>query len=1506
MYELNRVRLVGIGPRGARYTDVTIDLSGVGDPVSSGRLFDEAHHRPSPWSLLMLENGGGKSVLLKLLFSVVLPGRRKTVGGASLDKFILETDVGHVALEWMHVQTGDRLVTAKVSQRRAVTAGNTNPLAEAWYTFRPSDSLDLAGLPVMAEGRRQKIEAYRKAVEEADREQPSTQMSWMGDEQKTWRTHLRSLGIEPDLYDIQRSMNVDEGEAAHAFKFSSSKGFVDWLLTTVTDPADSRSVEETFEQWATTVADRDRMLLERDFLDGTTIRLDELAGGHAVHEAARRTRATARQKATQLADLVAARHADAEQLAEELGQASSDARTQVQTSVMGTRAAREEANEIRLQTLRLELADATRTSEQRRADLDAIELQLHGWNTVNLIEERAAADAAAQSLAHQVQQADATAAPALRRRDEAAGRLLAKLEYEAQASMTAALRDAEAAADHRRRADTADTAGEAVALELNTACERHRVALASVEEATAALAGAAEQQLVPTGTDAASLQRLLDQAGHDHEAGTARLTEARAVVVATADVLATAEGGEDRTRKAVEQARRLAERAADLHTAATESALRVSVLDSIAQAAGGTEADDTESLSVEELDRSADTLLGVLGADRDHHTASLAAATALWSEDDRLLQALGNGGLLPARDEVGRAVDTLTAAGISAHPGWSYLRDTAAASERSRLIQAHPHLADGVVLVDANQLDLARSVLDAAQLLPVAAVAVDAGAALLDPSASTGGFVVDPTPALYDEDAAAVRRAELGSEMAAHSQVIQRLTAQLDDTHAAYTELSLWRRANPPGHLTTLREESARLAGLSDTADADHRTAEAELADLTENHRSALSDRETAGAVERTASDRVAALVTLERQVSRAAASGAGLPALQETIQRSSLQKEEKKAERQRHLDTSMELTTAAANHRNQSERHKTEARQVLSTSGTPAQTVPAEPVSQLRTAAEATQATYLAVATSPDLRHDAEQAAEKARAARETLLLRDPAHVTEGERLLTTPEGANRTSWAVAIGGARRRQTLLTAETAKLAQQIGGLGQAVAGAKPAEEGRLSWTSLPPELTPTSVSHGRELQRGAIDRWNQAQVVLNDANAHLSDVEEQRTAVDADRTRFYEAWLPLATLLAIDSITVAPTAVPFDGTGEDAARQAAAAVTADRQSAQTVEVARDRVHEAVTALTTFANTDRFETMANPVRRAILDSQPSLLAVNAGRWAGDLRARQASLTSDLENATKYRKTIIDRLTALVDQALTTLRQAAKLSKLPADLGDWAGRRFLRISFAETNVAAISVRVSEVVDRVADEYSSRSAGSLVSSRKRDGIALLLEAVHAAVPRGFRVDVLKPDSVLRDERVSIEEMGEVFSGGQELTAAIVLYCTLAALRANERGQMRSKHSGVLFLDNPIGRASASYLIDLQQSVARSLGVQLVYTTGLMDDRVLAAFPLWVRMRNDADLRAGLKHIRVAEVVRAHLPAGYNEDLAGASAAAAEAEVSSTRVYRRSPAAAADGGQP
>ena len=75
----------------------------------------------------------------------------------------------------------------------------------------------------------------------------------------------------------------------------------------------------------------------------------------------------------------------------------------------------------------------------------------------------------------------------------------------------------------------------------------------------------------------------------------------------------------------------------------------------------------------------------------------------------------------------------------------------------------------------------------------------------------------------------------------------------------------------------------------------------------------------------------------------------------------------------------------------------------------------------------------------------------------------------------------------------------------------------------------------------------------------------------------------------------------------------------------------------------------------------------------------------------------------------------------------------------------------------------------------------------------------------------------------------------------------------------------------------------------MASALGVQLIYTTGLLDANALAEFPLIIRLRNDADLRAGLKFISVEEHLRPGLPAIDPDDVQ------VQGELTSTRIYRR-----------
>ena len=94
------------------------------------------------------------------------------------------------------------------------------------------------------------------------------------------------------------------------------------------------------------------------------------------------------------------------------------------------------------------------------------------------------------------------------------------------------------------------------------------------------------------------------------------------------------------------------------------------------------------------------------------------------------------------------------------------------------------------------------------------------------------------------------------------------------------------------------------------------------------------------------------------------------------------------------------------------------------------------------------------------------------------------------------------------------------------------------------------------------------------------------------------------------------------------------------------------------------------------------------------------------------------------------------------------------------------------------------------------------------------------------------------------------------------------------------------MLFLDNPIGRASAGYLLELQREGPRARRAAR-RTTGLFDAGALNAFPLIIRLRNDADLRAGRKYLSVDAQIATALDALAEPDGSG--------RVDATRVFRR-----------
>jgi hypothetical protein len=244
-----------------------------------------------------------------------------------------------------------------------------------------------------------------------------------------------------------------------------------------------------------------------------------------------------------------------------------------------------------------------------------------------------------------------------------------------------------------------------------------------------------------------------------------------------------------------------------------------------------------------------------------------------------------------------------------------------------------------------------------------------------------------------------------------------------------------------------------------------------------------------------------------------------------------------------------------------------------------------------------------------------------------------------------------------------------------------------------------------------------------------------------------------------------------------------------------------------------------------------------------------VAVRAGDLAEDLATREKAISQQIAKVETHKRNVVVRLADLVDEALADLSRASTLSELPAEIGPWAGQQFLTVA-ARTRPTPeqVQLRVGELVERMV------TAGKV----DLDPVELLWRATEAAVTDGFRASVLKPAPDQPPGRTPVEDMRK-WSGGENLTASLVLFCVLAKLRAENRtGSKAGAVGGVVPLDNPLGKANYLPFLELQRKVAAANGVQLLFWTGIGDLAAVGAFPRIAAMRKKpAASRPGVAYV-------------------------------------------------
>ena len=393
---------------------------------------------------------------------------------------------------------------------------------------------------------------------------------------------------------------------------------------------------------------------------------------------------------------------------------------------------------------------------------------------------------------------------------------------------------------------------------------------------------------------------------------------------------------------------------------------------------------------------------------------------------------------------------------------------------------------------------------------------------------------------------------------------------------------------------------------------------------------------------------------------------------------------------------------------------------------------------------------------------------------------------------------------------------------------------------RPAARAHKQGLGLPPDQPTPETSKEAINCREALDRAIEADTIqITDLDSKISETEREEQTL---KSRI-SARTPHITTLEdiIDSSDGAPPALPED---DLLVSQIVSDAKRHTQSLfQKYQVARGVVDERVEQLHTVSRKEEFSAIPSIARERLANLPREELLQRCGEFIQSHEAWQKVLRNEVETLSKDKDLVVRALDGVATSAVRLLGKAERASIMPDAFPGWTGQPFLRITAQPvTEPAARRDRLAALVSRLVAEKAIPTGHALASAALRE------------VGGTIRATLLKPEDPLRPDRHDITEFG-TFSGGEKMTAAVLLYVTLAQLRTRGRVEhTRERQAGVLLLDNPFGTASKREFVELQLRLARQMGVQLIYTTGVNDLGALDVLPRILRLRKrHRDRRSG-----------------------------------------------------
>ena len=1460
MPRLLRVRFVSVGHAGARFDDLLLDMRDrQGEPTDS---------------TLWLRNGGGKTSLLSLFFALIRPDKREFLGlrvtgrteghPNELKDFILPEDRSLLVCEWA-LDGGaslfadaqqQRYLTGVFYERRSGADDDVQRLFFAGYVAADDPAMQIDGLPLYASVERRTRRTLSSFRQEwlALRERHPALQAACTENQREWGQILDGVGIDTELFAYQLRMNRRESGADELFRFSDHERFIDFLL----EVAHTTELGDKLRQNLGTlrremIERKDRLKPEEELITGLADRLVPLVELASERRNQRDTAGQVRAELETLRAYVANRLIQLE--TERTGRISA----QEEARALSAQAKRDASEaDRRAAALRLHAARA----RQAQAQDELVRLNSQRENALRwrytldaALPLRAALQAEQRAAAHRraLDERQSEAAPLLKETKDAAEHYAAALVHEAS-------RLNEEAACHKVTAEEAERlarqAGVDVAVlhrelsQLRKAIEGHQHALAEIERQRKQLVDAGVLHSGELATDAVTRLTNARQAAKEEEASAYAAEQQHRAAAEQIDIERGSIEHQQQEREALIHS--LAQALDEART--TERALCGNPL--LAQLF------QIEAAEVA-LESLLDRALAQLPEESECLQRKILELRAERATDEHACHALESTGLLPPSSDVELVLANLH----HAWSGWVYLAENTRNKAALRdVVRAAPHLAAGVVVRDEDYPHVKETLERTTAAVPSSPVAVARASALLHAKANDDYHVIGPrSDAYFDKAAGQSELEQRRKRLALNDEGLTELARRKDAVDDLRHQLAEFRRRWPSGWRSN-KEQAKR------SAEAEVQTLSAQVAKLTtraQELRGLETDAREKGrqAGERAQRSNESCLRAQSFEQHQEGREGMVRQALwdAEATERTLPAKigdAEQKLES--HDERARQARDESARHEVRALLLKEERGNIRYLRGEPAPQP--GPLDSLRIRYEECISLYERRVSQDGLQNLLQREEEQAREERRKLgqKLEVARKAREAGRLSLTEEEVaaalqtltDQSRLETNLEEASRAYDSVHGAKARQDQIVQGLAKQIEGTT-ARARELGVDTEAPPAASAADAVALEQEASAVDA--EAGKLKAEAEAH----EQTASAAGADAQRLWTKHEGLrkderhiGTLIESyrevlhDASATSVRRLDAENMGSDAAVELRTSEVEKRlaELRSTQETLGARRAEAARRLRSHAKDRRFEPLGSPIAQRFSDAADIDLEASAAPLHAELLTRLKALSEQLAAMDKHRDFLIDIALEAAREGLKLLDAAASSSRVPDHMPGLGGAQFLRIQHSAPQAPAERrARIGQLIDKVLSEKELPS-----------GLGLVQQAVRE-LAKPIRARVLNPDPDLERRSVEIPELAR-FSGGERLTCAVLLYCTLAQLRAKTRGSVRLP-SSVLFLDNPIGASSRVKFLDMQRDVAQAMRVQLVYTTGVNDLDALATLPNVIRLRNERIDRArGHRHVEHA----------------------------------------------